>query len=220
MKKILQWVLLLFLVPLSAWAQVDTIAIVPDTVPEMTDTSPYVRKKTTILPTDTFAYVNANEPDSVVPKKKHIHNPKVASCLSIIPGGGQIYNRKWWKLPIVYGTMGVATYFVCDYGKKFVVMKKEYLNRVNGNTELLLPEYERESDDLIIGIRDEYRSRMEISIAALSILYLLNIIDACVDAHLFYFDVSDDLSLRWQPQIQVTPHNAFVPSVSIALNLK
>ena len=161
-----------------------------------------------------------NVSDSVIPKKKHIHSPKIASCLSIIPGGGQIYNRKWWKLPIVYGTMGVATYFVCDYGKKYVVMKKEYFNRVNGNTELLLPEYARESDDLVKGIRDEYRSRMEISIAALSILYLLNIIDACVDAHLFYFDVSDDLSMRWQPQIQVTPHSAFTPSLGFTFNLK
>lgn len=219
MKKILQLVLLLFL-SISVWAQIDSAVIVPDTVPDMSDPSPYSRKKSTVLPLDTLAQENVNVSDSVIPKKKHIHSPKIASCLSIIPGGGQIYNRKWWKLPIVYGTMGVATYFVCDYGKKYVVMKKEYFNRVNGNTELLLPEYARESDDLVKGIRDEYRSRMEISIAALSILYLLNIIDACVDAHLFYFDVSDDLSMRWQPQIQVTPHSAFTPSLGFTFNLK
>lgn len=219
MKKILQLILLLFL-SISVWAQIDSAVIVPDTVPDMSDPSPYSRKKSTVLPLDTLAQENVNVSDSVIPKKKHIHSPKIASCLSIIPGGGQIYNRKWWKLPIVYGTMGVATYFVCDYGKKYVVMKKEYFNRVNGNTELLLPEYARESDDLVKGIRDEYRSRMEISIAALSILYLLNIIDACVDAHLFYFDVSDDLSMRWQPQIQVTPHSAFTPSLGFTFNLK
>lgn len=219
MKKILQLVLLLLL-PISVWAQIDSAVIVPDTVPDMSEPSLYSRKKSTVLSIDTLVQETVNVADSVTPKKKRLHSPKIASCLSIIPGGGQIYNRKWWKLPIVYGTMGVATYFVCDYGKKYVVMKKEYFNRVNGNTELLLPEYARESDDLIKGIRDEYRSRMEISIAALSILYMLNIIDACVDAHLFYFDVSDDLSLQWQPQIQVMPHSAFTPSVGITFNLK
>lgn len=216
MKKILQIYLLLLFMPLSLLAQVDSSVYVVDTIPENMTKTRLDRAKRNIVVLDTAAHPT----DSVKPKKVHYHNPKVASCLSIIPGGGQIYNKKWWKLPIVYGGMGVATYFVCDFGKQFVELKKEYKNRINGDVELLLPEYELKTDDQIKGLRDSYRSRMEISIAALSILYLLNIVDACVDAHLFYFDVSDDLSLRVTPQIQSQPYSAFTPSVGLTFNFR
>lgn len=163
--------------------------------------------------------------DSALRKK---HSPAIAGCLSIIPGGGQIYNKKYWKLPIVYGTLGISGYFVYDFAQQMVSYKKEFINRRDGNINLLNPLYEQYTDENILALKNTYRRRMEIAIAVTTILYILNIVDAIVDAHLYYFDISDDLSLHVTPQINqnysnslVHQHNtSFNYGVNLTLNFK
>jgi hypothetical protein len=145
--------------------------------------------------------------DSILRKK---HNPTVAGCLSIIPGGGQIYNKKYWKLPIVYGALGISGYFVYYYAHQMVQYKKEFINRRDGNTALLKPEYSLYTDVNILAMKNTYRRRMEIAVAVTAILYFLNIVDAVVDAHLFYFDISDDLSMHVTPQVHQNYANSLV----------
>lgn len=164
--------------------------------------------------------------DSVLRKK---HSPTVAGCLSIIPGGGQIYNKKYWKLPIVYGALGISGYFVYDFAHQMTLYKKEFVNRRDGNTALLRPEFSMETDANILKSKNTYRRRMEIAIAVTAVLYFLNIVDAVVDAHLYYFDISDDLSMRLAPQIGQNYANLLVPrqsgtsfnyGVNLTLNFK
>jgi hypothetical protein len=153
--------------------------------------------------------------DSALRKK---HNPTIAGCLSIIPGGGQIYNKKYWKLPIVYGALGISCYFVYDFAHHMVYYKNEFINRRDGNTDLLRPELSMETDANILTEKNTYRRRMEIAVAVTAILYFLNIMDAIVDAHLYYFDISDDLSLRVAPQINQNYYNSLVQQHNTSFN--
>ena len=70
---------------------------------------------------------------------------------------------------------------------------------MNGETDLLNPDLATYADENVLALKNYYRRNMEISIGAFAIIYILNLIDASVDAHLFYFDISDDLSLNIRP---------------------
>ena len=133
-------------------------------------------------------------------KTEKVHNPKVAVALSaVLPGAGQVYNKKAWKVPIVYTGLGVASYCVYHFVTLTNQYKFEYRHRKNGETDLLDPELASMSDETVLSEKNFYRRYMEISIAALAIVYMLNIVDAAVDAHLYYFDISDNLALSVQP---------------------
>lgn len=133
-------------------------------------------------------------------KTEKVHNPKIAIALSaVLPGAGQIYNRKYWKLPIVYAGLGAASYFVYHFATLTNQYKFEYRYRKNGEIAKLDPDLATLSDETVLSEKNYYRRFMEISIAALAIVYMLNIVDAAVDAHLYYFDISDNLALSVQP---------------------
>ena len=140
------------------------------------------------------------------------HSPTTAMLLSIIPGGGQIYNHKAWKLPIIYGLMGGSGYLIYYFGHEMVLARNEFINRRDGNFELLLEDFADSDNDNLLAEKNKNLRNMELAIGATVILYTLNIIDAMVDAHLYYFDVSDDLSLHWSPAVMpsyASNHPAF-----------
>lgn len=146
------------------------------------------------------------------------HSPTVAMLWSIIPGGGQIYNRKYWKVPIVYGLLEGSCYFLTKYASDMMLYRREFINRRDGNTELLIPTLSKYPDENILSMKQEAQRNMEIAIAATAIIYTLNFIDAMVDAHLYYFDVSDDLSFHWSPMVLPNPINTS-PSYGVSLVL-
>jgi len=151
------------------------------------------------------AQIDTTATKSVQTKK---HSPKTASWLAVIPGAGQIYNKKYWKLPIVYAGLGTTGFLIYYYGDKTSMYKKEYVARVNGNEKDLNPELANIISEVnILEMRDSYRRNMEICVAACAIIYALSILDACVDAHLFYYDVSDNLSMGVKPKIDYNPIN-------------
>ncbi len=129
------------------------------------------------------------------------HKPSTAVCLSIIPGGGQIYNRKAWKVPIIYAGLCGCGHFIYTFGKDMVSYKNEFINRRDGNTALLDPQLENTPTENLITLKNNAMRNMEIAIGVAAIVYALNMVDAMVDAHLYYFDVSDDLSLQWSPSM-------------------
>ncbi len=146
------------------------------------------------------------------------HSPTAAILYSIIPGGGQMYNRKYWKVPIIYGLLDVSGYFLTKYASDMFLYRKEFINRRDGHTELLLPALAKYPDENILSMKQTAQRNMEIAIAATLIIYTLNFIDAMVDAHLYYFDVSDDLSLQWSPMVLPNPINTS-PSYGVSLVL-
>jgi hypothetical protein len=146
--------------------------------------------------------------------------PQKAGYLALIPGAGQIYNRRYWKLPLVYGMLGGL-----GYGLYF--QQKAYREYVDASEELAINPPAAGQTLLDVLSADKYpRARRERSVTNVTnsivfyrryrdlfvlfnaLGYSLQILDAVVDAHLYDFNVSDDLSLRWQPTLLPVPGQA------------
>ena len=126
-------------------------------------------------------------------------NAKKASLYSaIIPGAGQIYTEKYWKIPIIYSGLIASAYYIKQNNDQYKLYRSTYLNRINNdnNTDQFQGEY---SNQDLVTLTDFYRRNREVSTLLFTLTYLLNIIDASVSAHLFSFDVSEDLSMNIKP---------------------
>ncbi|UAY52812.1 DUF5683 domain-containing protein [Ferruginibacter albus] len=127
-------------------------------------------------------------------------NPRIATIRSaIIPGWGQIYNRKYWKLPLVYGalgtTAGIFFYNLSTYNE----LKDAYVILVNNdsaNFNKIDPKLRNLSPEAIRSYRNLFRQNIDYSVLFFLLFWGLNVVDATVDAHLKAFDVSSDLSLQ------------------------
>ena len=146
------------------------------------------------------------------------HSPTAAILWSIIPGGGQFYNKKYWKVPIVYGLLEASGYFLTKYATDMMLYRREFINRRDGHIDQLIPSLADKPDENILALKQTSQRNMEICIAATAIIYTLGFIDAMVDAHLYYFDVSDDLSLYWSPMLLPNPINTS-PSYGVSVTL-
>ena len=136
------------------------------------------------------------------------HTPTRAAVYSaILPGLGQAYNRKYWKIPIVYAGFGVITYFIISNTREYKTYKEAYNYVASGDTTFIDNDYVLKYDEQqLLDGKNYYRRNMELSYIIGGLWYILNIIDASVDAHFFDYDVSDDLSLRFDPVI-LRPRN-------------
>lgn len=192
------WCVLCFL-PLSGQAQ-DTLNIKP----VQTDTLAIVGEVT-----DSAAVVKLSRPGFVRRFiTKGYPNPRRAALLSaIIPGGGQAYNRSWWKIPVVYGAIGGLTYTAVVNGKEYRTLADNYKRLVDRDPNNQPTEQPYASLDAatLKGYRDQWRVYTERSYIFLGLTYLLSITDAFVDAHLHQFDISDDLTWRLQPDTKAVP---------------
>jgi hypothetical protein len=140
--------------------------------------------------------------------KKKEHSPRIAAIRSaIFPGLGQIYNKKYWKLPIVWGAMGVATgVFAFNFGNykdtRFAY-KVKYNMRVFKTDSALYSKVRADlkplSEESLRFYRNQFRRDIDYSAIFFLVMWGLNIVDATVDAHLKSFDVSPDLSLKIKP---------------------
>jgi hypothetical protein len=130
------------------------------------------------------------------------HSPKKATLLSVfLPGAGQAYNKKYWKMPLVYAAAGTAVYGIIFYSKQYNDFRSAYNERLTtgSNVEEF---YNRFQTPTLKNFRDSYRYYRDLSYIGLGAVYLLQIVDAAVDAHFFDFKITDDLSLNVQPTYQ------------------
>ncbi|WP_066220435.1 DUF5683 domain-containing protein [Formosa haliotis] len=118
---------------------------------------------------------------------------RAAFYSAVLPGLGQAYNRKYWKIPIVYAALGTGIYFYIDNNKAYNSYRDAYKRRLAGFTDDEY--YGRVSDDGLINAQDQLRRNKEMSLLITFGLYALNIIDANVDAHLLQFNIDDNLTL-------------------------
>ena len=160
--------------------------------------------------------------DTTFSKKKEVGrdwstwrpNPKRALWLAlVIPGGGQIYNRKYWKLPLVYGGFIGCLYAMSwnntmykNYSQAYQDLMDKDPNTQSYNQFLHLgtqitPQNETRYQDIFRKRKDKYRRWRDLSFFVMIGVYALSVIDAYVDAELSVFDISDDLSLRVEPTI-------------------
>lgn len=123
---------------------------------------------------------------------------KAAFASAILPGLGQAYNKKYWKIPIVYGGMGLSIYYYSWNHKKYHEYRDAYKDKLAGRpVEGKLAPLDEER--LIAGQKFHQRNR-DLSMLITVGIYILQIVDANVDAHLMQFNVNENLSLR--PQLQ------------------
>ena len=186
-----------------------------------------------LMSAKSFAQDSLHTMADSLPKAKE-HSPTIAAVASaILPGAGQVYNRKYWKVPIVYAGLATAAYFIYLNGNIYYSVRNNLNSRVAGDsiptpetlvvntifskTTINLNSY---SYDDLISLEDDYRKYFTISIIAGGAVYFLNILDAVVDAHLFHFDVGDDLSLDVHPQLFNALGAKPAPGFSMFLTIK
>lgn len=155
--------------------------------------------------------LSADSLKEIITPKKWIPNPTKATWLAlVIPGGGQIYNRKYWKLPIFYGGFAGCAYALTwnsrMYSDYAAAYKDAVYNRWDSKsiTDLIPESYMKRTSktqitDLLKKRKDLYRRYKDMSVAAFVAVYLLSVVDAYIDAELSNFDISPDLSMHIQP---------------------
>lgn len=157
--------------------------------------------------------------DSVKP-----HSIRKAVILSaVIPGAGQIYNhiampkgkkKAYWKVPLIYAGLGASTYFLITNQATQKSLKQEYTNRIDLNPGAI--EWSGYDDQGVLTLYNQYLNWRDLSIVAVGIVYLLQVTDAGVEAHFVNFDVSEDLSLGFDPVIL----DYKTPGVKLSLNFR
>lgn len=122
--------------------------------------------------------------------------PAKASFYSaILPGLGQVYNKKYWKVPLVYASIGTSVYFYVDSQKQYNLYRDEYKNRlkeIQSTSEYL----SQLSNNQLISAQKQFQRNRDLSAFFIVGFYILNIIDANIDAALSQFNVSNKLALK------------------------
>jgi hypothetical protein len=127
-------------------------------------------------------------------------NPKKAGLYSaLLPGSGQVYNRQYWKAPVIYAGFGIAGYFIVKNYKEYNRYRKAYIAEIDQddntiNTELY-------GKDELKQLQDQYKQWVDMTVLLTSLGYMIQVMDAVVFAHLKNFDVSPDISMRLQPTL-------------------
>ena len=145
------------------------------------------------------------------------HSPKKATLLSVfLPGAGQAYNKKYWKIPIVYAAGGALVYSVIFYTKQYNNFKAAYSERITTgyNVDGFYNQFQTPT---LQNFRDSYRYNRDLSYIGIGAVYILQLVDAAVDAHFFDFKITDDLSLNIQPTYQFV---GSIPSSQLLFTFK
>lgn len=156
-------------------------------------------------------------------KDKQTHSPRKAAIFSaLLPGAGQIYNKKYWKLPIVYGALGAVGYLAYKQQDSVNKINRDLDYRFDNdtNTRVIFQKY---SDQQMLTAYDATLKKRDLFFIVGIALYAIQIVDANVDAHLFYFDVSDDLSLKITPEfnrLAYAPSGSYSTGIRLTLKLK
>ncbi|MFC5625738.1 DUF5683 domain-containing protein [Algoriphagus winogradskyi] len=147
---------------------------------------------------------------SLLPK-----NPKKATILSaILPGAGQVYNGKSWKVPLIYGGIITDIYFINFNNRRYQIFKQA-LSDFDNDLPTDFPSLNR--DGLVRNV-NYWRKNRDLCYLLLVGIYALNLIDANVDAHLSGFDVSDDIALKFEPHYERFSSNNTSVGLSVKLN--
>ncbi|WP_073220305.1 DUF5683 domain-containing protein [Aequorivita viscosa] len=128
---------------------------------------------------------------------------RAAFYSAVLPGLGQAYNKKYWKIPIIYAGMATGVYFYKKQNDDYHRFRDAYKRRLAGYTD---DEFQGISNDRLINAQKSAQKNKSVSIIVTLAFYLLNVIDANVDAHLRQYEVREDLSL--QPNLEVNPFNS------------
>lgn len=176
----------------------------------------------------TLAQSNKDELDETAKQNKKntsraldpLRPAKAAFYSAVLPGLGQAYNKKYWKIPIVYGAIGTGLYFYLDNNILYKQYRNAYKRRLAGFTddEFYGPgDTPFLSDEALIRAQRTLKRNKELSMLVTVGLYVLNIIEANVDAHLLQYNLDENLALK--PFIDFNNPN-YTTQIGLSLNIK
>ena len=171
-----------------------------------------------------YCFSQKDTTNVVVKEKKlssnNIYNPlspsKAAFYSAVFPGGGQAYNKKYWKVPLAWAAVGIPTYFYLDNNGEYKRYRKAYKLRKTG----LIDEFTLEDGTELISLtgleraQKTLRGNRDLSLLVVIIGYVLQIVEASVNAHLLQFDASDNITVN--PTIMSNPIKIEAPSVGFS----
>ena len=137
-------------------------------------------------------------------KKVRTIAAKAAIRSAILPGLGQVYNKKYWKVPLVYGLLAIPVSTFNYNSKWYTKTRYAYTLRMTldtANYKNIAPELKPLSNDALKSYRNGFRKNMDFSVLGLLLAWGLNVVDATVDGHLRTFNITDDLSMSLTPRI-------------------
>ena len=126
---------------------------------------------------------------------KHVRKATILSAAC--PGLGQLYNEKYWKIPIIYTALGTTMYYYFENNNLYNQYKNDYIAETDNNTNTI--NNSNYTSSQLITLQDYYRDSRDVSTLLFILIYSLNIVDACVDAHFTDYNISDNLSLYLKP---------------------
>lgn len=145
-----------------------------------------------------------------------LHSPQKAAIMSaIVPGLGQFYNEKYWKIGVIYTGAGLLAYYYKRNRDSLNSYQTAYSARIDTSSATVDTRYYYLSDASVLSNRNFHRRQRDVAILGFFGLYALQIIDANVDAHLKEFEINKDLSLKVSPSFQ----GLLLPQKSVSLNL-
>lgn len=166
--------------------------------------------------------VSAQADTASVAAKDTVHSVRKAAIFSaVLPGAGQIYNhlampkghkKAYWKVPLIYAGLGATGYFMIQNNRLKNELRTEYSSRIAGNDPST--QFAQYDNAGILQLYAIHRTRRDLSILAFGVVYLLNVADAAVEAHFVSFDVSDNLSMSFQPALLYN----YTPGIGMTLN--
>ena len=183
----------------------------PDTLTSLSDTfhlKQQLQKSDTLVVTSPPA--GSSKKDVLALDTTVKFNPKKAMLRSaILPGWGQWYNKKYWKIPIIYGALGISAYVFFYNLNTYKLLRQAVIYRArdtHADSLLVAPEFQPFSTQFLRINRNAFRQNIDYSVLAFLVLWGLNVVDATVDAHLKAFDVSPDIGMKLRPNL--TTNNA------------
>jgi hypothetical protein len=160
--------------------------------------------RNTILPTPAAKQVSYADSVKIADSLRKKNASKVVRRAAILPGWGQVMNKQTWKLPVVYGALGVPAYLFFFNLETYKELRQAYIYKVDddpANDALIPPEYEPLSANSLKYYRDQYRQNVDYSALAFILVWGLQVADAAVFANLRQFDVGDALAVRVSPTV-------------------
>jgi len=157
--------------------------------------------------------------------QKPLHSPKKATLFALVlPGLGQAYNHKYWKIPIVYAGFATCIYFIVDNTNFYNEIKDayDYVAITSKSNPKPIPPNDlaiKYTENQLREYRDIFRRNVELSYISTGVWYLLTVVDATVDAHFFDYDINEDLTLKIKPWVPVLGTHTASSGFSGGINL-
>jgi len=160
----------------------------------------------------------AQSKDSTTTDSLRKHSTKVATwCSVLVPGLGQVYNKRYWKIPMIYTGFGVFLYLSNFNNQRY----QNYSNRnaAYGKPGPYFPYDEKLSKEQLQNYKKKFKRDRDFNYIMIGLVYVMNILDATVDAYLYTYDVKEELSFRILPNLDYSFANmSLAPGIKFSLN--